>query len=278
MTELSAEDSQPQVEPLQPDLIPEEMIERVKTGQDSSMRLKTGLLITFEGGEGSGKTTQSTRLAGRLEDLGIDVLHAREPGGTRLGEEIRSWVKREAGITAVAETLLFAAARAQLVAEAIRPNLEGGSIVILDRFTDSTLAYQGYGRGLDIEQVRAINKVATSGLEPDLTVFLDAEPKEMLSRVQTTPDLFENGKKRQPTRTGDRPDERRFEKEPLSFHRKVRKGYLELSKDGSRWSVINADQAQHRIADAIWKRVRPLLVERGVDEVLLKRKQGHKSE
>lgn len=267
VTPLTSSKDHPSTSPVQPDLIPD---------NDTEMKLSQGLLITFEGGEGSGKTTQATRLASRMEALGISVVHAREPGGTRLGEQIRSWVKRESDTDRIAEILLFAAARTQLITEIVAPALRKNSVVVLDRFIDSTVAYQGYGRGTDIEQVHRINEIASGGLVPDLTVLLDADPKVTLGRVGTAPDLFNNGKKAA-QRTGDRVDERRFEREPLSFHQKVRTGYLELAKDGDRWSVIKADQAQHRIADAIWKRVRPLLVERGVDEGLLVRKQGSNS-
>ena len=204
----------------------------------------------------------------------MQTAHAREPGGTQLGESIRSWVKRESSTVPLAETLLFASARAQLVAEVVKPALDIGSVVVLDRFTDSTLAYQGYGRGLDLDMLITVNQITTDGLVPDLTLYLDGEPKTLLRRVHITTDGDNDG---ETTRQGDRPEERRFEQESLSFHKKVRKGYLELSKDGARWSVIRADQAQHRIADAIWKRVRPLLVERGVDESLLKRQQGQKT-
>ncbi len=277
MVELASEDSQLRINSAQPELIPDEMVETVASKTGHTMHLNSGLLITFEGGEGSGKTTQSTRLAGRITELGIDVVHAREPGGTGLGEHIRSLVKRDGDIAVGTETLLFAAARAQLVKEVIQPKLRQRAIVILDRFTDSTLAYQGFGRGLNIDEIMALNRFATGGIEPELTVLLDADPAKTLRRVELT-DGPAPEQRESKARAGDRADERRFEKEPLSFHEKVRKGYLELSKNGTRWSVIRADQAQHRVADAIWKRVRPLLVARGVDESLLKRKQGQQSE
>lgn len=239
-----------------------------------AVKLEKGLFISFEGGEGAGKTTQATRLSGRMTGLGIPVEMTREPGGTRLGEEIRRWVKREPGTTAVAETLLFNAARAQLVTDVIRPRLRRGAVVIVDRFTDSTVAYQGYGRGLHVEQIKMINHAATGGLEPDLTIFLDADPRALLGRVDFAPSLFKESSNGGTTRQGDNENERRFEREPLSFHEKVREGFRELAKEGGRWSVIRADQAQHRVADAIWKRVRPLLVERGVDPQILVRRQS----
>jgi dTMP kinase len=240
-------------------------------------RLKKGLLITFEGGEGTGKTTQATRLAGRLIELELDVHTAHEPGVTKLGEQIRTWVKRESDTSVIAETMLFAAARAQLAHDFLGPKMRRGLIVILDRFIDSTLAYQGYARGMSIEQIRAINQIAIGGLMPDLTVFLDADPKAGLDRVQMTPSLFDKSVASLSERRVDREDERRFENESLSFHQKVRHGYHELAKEGGRWCVIGAGQARHRVADAIWKRVRPLLVERGVDADLLVRKHGESS-
>lgn len=245
---------------------------------ETGNHLKTGLLITFEGGEGTGKTTQSTRLANRMIALGIDVLSAREPGATRLGEQIRTWVKRESDTSVIAETLLFAAARAQLVNDLLRPSIDRGSVVTLDRFIDSTIAYQGYGRGMNVATIRAINEIASGGLIPDLTVFLDSDPKTALSRVGTAPSLFDKPKASKSKLRMDREDEMHFENQPISFHRKVRAGYQELAKEGGRWCVIKADQAQHRIADAIWKRVRPLLIERGVDPELLVRKQGEAAE
>ena len=240
----------------------------------SAVRLKKGLLITFEGGEGSGKTTQATRLASRLTELDLDVHTAREPGVTKLGEQVRTWVKRESDTSVVAETMLFAAARAQLVHELLRPRLRRGSVIILDRFVDSTIAYQGYARGMSIEQIRVINQIATDGLTPDLTVLLDADPKTGLSRVETAPSLFDSSVAGLSERRVDNEDERRFENESLSFHQKVRQGYHELAKEDGRWCVIRADQAPHRVADAIWKRVRPLLIDRGVDADLLVRKQS----
>lgn len=213
-----------------------------------------------------------------MRDIGLVVENTREPGGTPLGEQIRSMVKGESDVSMVTETLLFAAARAQLVSKVITPRLRRKTIVVLDRFIDSTVAYQGFGRGMDIDQINAINQTATGGLLPDLTVLLDAHPEKTLSRVEISPSLFTEQAKSSAPRTGDRVDQRRFEQEPLSFHEKVREGYRELSKDGDRWCVVRADQAQHRIADAIWKRVRPLLIERGVDAELLTRKQGARAE
>lgn len=240
----------------------------------SAARMKTGLFITFEGGEGAGKTTQASRLKERLSGLGLTVHTAREPGATRLGEQIRTWVKRESDTSVTAEALLFAAARAQLVAEFLKPKLRSKSVIILDRFIDSTVAYQGYGRGMNVKEIQAINEIATGGLLPDLTVFLDADPREGLDRVETVPSLFDETLSDLSERRVDDENERRFENEPITFHEKVRQGYRELAKDGGRWCVVRANQPPHRVADAIWKRVRPLLIDRGIDEDLLVRKAG----
>ncbi len=262
--------------PVQPDLMSNGTAQ-AGAAPHQSFKLTKGLFITFEGGEGAGKTTQASRLANRLKELGLDAQLAREPGGTALGEQIRSIVKRDTRIGTAAETLLFVAARAQLVSELVKPRLRRKSIVIVDRFVDSTIAYQGYGRGMKMEHIATLNQIATGGLTPDLTVLLDADPNVTLSRVETTPTLIDDSTIKG-ERSGDRADERKFEREPLSFHEKVRQGYQELARDGKRWCVIRADQAQHRVADAIWKRVRPLLIERGADAEPLTRKQGVSSE
>ena len=228
-----------------------------------------GLLITFEGGEGVGKSTQADRLFRKLESLSIDAILAHEPGSSDLGNNVRRWIKRSNSSSPLAETLLFEAARAQLLHELVHPALGKGKTVILDRFTDSTLAYQGYGRGGDIETIKKLNDIATAGLVPHLTVLLDADPEVALARVSNRPSLFDSADKSGPTRV-DHEGERRFEQAPLKFHRDIRKGYLELSKKDSRWCVIGADQAGHRIADAILKRVRRLLTDHEIPEELFR--------
>ena len=228
-----------------------------------------GLLITFEGGEGVGKSTQTERLFHKLESLGVDVILAHEPGSSDLGNNVRRWIKRSNSSSPLAETLLFEAARAQLLDELVRPALDKGKTVILDRFTDSTLAYQGYARGGDLEVIAKLNDIATAGLVPDLTVLLDADPKVALARVSNKPSMFDAADKSAPTRV-DNEGERRFEQAPLKFHESIRKGYLELAKTGPRWCVVGADQAGHRIADAILKRVRRLLIEHNIPESVFK--------
>ncbi len=138
--------------------------------------------IVFEGGDGSGKSTQARSLNRRLRRRGLPVLLTREPGGTPAGESIRRWLKGRLILQPLSELLLFEAARTQLVASVIRPGLDGGSTVISDRHTASTMAYQGYGRGLDLGLIRQLNQIATGGLVPDLTVLLDLPAQIGLSR------------------------------------------------------------------------------------------------
>jgi dTMP kinase len=202
------------------------------------------LFITFEGGEGSGKSTQAERLAQRLRDHGYAVLKTYEPGGTTLGDELRELLKkhRHVQLAPESELLLFAAARSQLTREAIRPALQKGTVVICDRYMDSTTAYQGYGRQLPFETVEAINEVATDGLRPDLVVLLDMRPDESLKR------------KRQPRD--------RIEIENAAFHRRVRDGYRELARrDPQRWLVLDAATLPDEVEQEVWARVKPLLPE-----------------
>ena len=201
------------------------------------------LFITFEGGEGSGKTVQARALHRRLTQLSIPAVLLYEPGGTPLGKKIARSLKwaRELDISPLSELLLFNASRAQLLDEVVRPELAGGKVVICDRYTDSTVVYQGYGRGLDMEVVRTINGIATGGLLPDLTVLLDISVEEGFDRKGVS--------------VRDR-----FEQEDISFHRRVRDGYLRLAEiEPERWLVIDAAQSRKRIADIIWKRVSRLL-------------------
>ena len=205
------------------------------------------LFITFEGGEGSGKTVQTRALYRRLSRLAIPVLLTHEPGGTASGERIARLVKwsHNAGISPLAELLLFNASRAQLVEEIIKPALKSGKVVICDRYADSTIAYQGYGRGLDLEMVRAANNTATRGLEPGLTILLDIP--------------FKAGIARKANRKHDR-----FEQEALVFHRRVRAGYLKMAaEEPERWLVIDASQSQEKIKEIIWQRVSRLLPGQG---------------
>lgn len=206
-----------------------------------------GLFVTFEGGEGSGKSTQIARLAARLRSLGADPLVTREPGGTALAEGIRELLLDRAGPSTadpaadphpnrVSEALLMVAARADLVEKVIRPALAAGRIVLCDRYGDSTLAYQGGGRGLDAGMLAEWNRVATGGLVPDLTLLFDLDPELGLAR-----------------RAGVSGSANRLDRESLEFHRRVRARYLELAaEEPGRWIVLDATLATTALEDAAW--------------------------
>ena len=201
------------------------------------------VFITFEGGEGSGKSIQSRALYRKLMRLAVPALLTHEPGGTALSEKLSRLLKwaQNTGISPLTELLMFNASRAQLVTEVIQPNLKAGKVVICDRFTDSTIAYQSFGRGLDLNLVRTINDVATGGLSPNLTILLDVPVEEGLKR-----------------KSQRKPD--RFEKENLAFHRRVRAGYHKLAAAApERWLVIDSRQPKARVAELIWRRVSQLL-------------------
>lgn len=197
-----------------------------------------GLLITFEGVEGSGKTTQLRALAKRLRGAGHQTLETREPGGTDLGEGIRRLLleRRDGGVAGATELFLYEASRAQLVREVIDPALRRGCVVLCDRFADATVAYQGYGRGLDLTLIRRLNELATGGVAPDLSLLLDLDPAVGLRRIGRALD--------------------RLEAEDLAFHRRVREGYLTLAAEESgRFRVIDAALAPERIEEAVWQGV-----------------------
>ena len=201
-----------------------------------------GLFITFEGGEGCSKSTQSRLLLKKLGQQNIPAVLTHEPGGTALGDEIRKALKRKRGsfISPQAELFLLAASRVQLLAEIIRPALKEGKVVLCDRFTHSTLVYQGYGRGLDLTIVETVNTMATQDLKPDLTILLDISPEQGLARKRSLKD--------------------RFELEDLSFHRRVREGYLKIAAaEPDRWLVIDASLPKRKIAEIIRGRVSKLL-------------------
>ncbi|HJA78599.1 dTMP kinase [uncultured Desulfovibrio sp.] len=192
------------------------------------------MFITVEGIEGSGKSTALTLLSQEMERRGFDVLLTREPGGCGLGRAIRPIVldARTRSLNMRAELYLFLADRAQHVGEVIRPALEAGQIVLCDRYTDSTLAYQGYGRGLDPEKLRHINDMATGGLTPDLTLLMD---------LPVTVGLERAGLRNQ--RQGTILSEGRFDAESVDFHERVRQGYLALAEEEpQRFARINAEQ------------------------------------
>ncbi|KPJ53118.1 MAG: hypothetical protein AMJ37_01835 [Dehalococcoidia bacterium DG_18] len=202
--------------------------------------MRTAAFIVFEGGEGSGKSTQAKALNNRLRKLGYDVVFTHEPGGTVLGNKLRRWVKWGKDVTLPSELFLFLASRSQLVAKVIRPALAKGYIVICDRFAASTMAYQGYGRGMDLSLLKSLNDFATDGLVPDLTVLLDLDAEEGLGRKRRKWDTFE--------------------REDLTFHKKVRDGYLKMAAaDAERWMVVDASLPALQVEELIWERVREFL-------------------
>ncbi len=180
---------------------------------ERSRRIKKGLFITFEGVEGCGKSTHSKLLFEYLKKSGYLILHTREPGGTKLGESVRRVLLDSSGIliSDLAELFLFEACRAEIVKEIIMPALDKGSIVISDRFSDATFSYQGYGGRVDLEAIKTLDRVATTGLVPDLTILLDIDTLEGLRRAR-------------------KKGIDRMEKKDISYHKRVRSGYLKLSK------------------------------------------------
>ena len=202
------------------------------------------MFITFEGCEGCGKTTQAKLLHRRLASLPVDVLLVHEPGGTKLGDRVRYLLKwaKSVPISPVSELLLFNASRANLVDFVIRPALRQRQLVICDRFVDSTMAYQGYGRGLDLGVVLSTCGIATQGLKPDLTVLLDIPVEEGLRRKAGQSGLD------------------RFEQTDSSFHRRVREGYLKMAhEEPGRWFLVDGTKPKNDIRDTIWKKVAELL-------------------
>ncbi|MEW6033100.1 MAG: dTMP kinase [Bacillota bacterium] len=205
---------------------------------------RRGLLISIEGGEKTGKTTQAALLVEWLKAGGVDAVLTREPGGTAVGEAVRSILldPGQTPLTPVSEALLFAASRGQLVAEVIRPALEVGRTVVADRYVDSSLAYQAFGLGLPLERVLDVNEWATGGLRPDLTVLLDgSDLVAFLSR----------------SRSGEVD---RIERRRMDFHLRVAEGYRELARrDPARFAVIDASRPPGKVAADIRRVVEPLL-------------------
>jgi dTMP kinase len=206
------------------------------------------MFITFEGCEGCGKSAQSQVLHERLTDSNIAAVLTQEPGGTPLGEGIARWLKWDGDpdITPLAELLLFNASRTELVGKVLLPALDSGKVVISDRYTDSTIAYQGYGRGLDLATVSAVNDMATGGLKPDLTILLDIPAEEGFRRKKGT-------------------QRDRFEQEDIDFHRRVHDGYLKLaSQEPERWLLLDATQSKDKVEQLIWQRVNQLIIRQKV--------------
>ncbi len=191
------------------------------------------MLISFEGPDGAGKSTQVRALASFLRRTGYEVVLTREPGGTSIGDQIRAVVHSTANtaMAPTAEMLLYAASRAQLVSEVIRPALAAGRIVLCDRYADSTMAYQGFGRGLDRAMLATLTAIATGGLVPDLTLLLDLDVERGLSR-----------------RRDEGEEMNRLDLEALDFHRRVRAGYLTLAAaEPARWVRIDAGRSPKEV-------------------------------
>ena len=227
---------------------------------------RTGIFIVFEGPEGAGKSTQVRLLAHRLRGAGLRVVESREPGGTPIGEQVRRVLLDHANVAMRAETeaLLYSAARAQHVAEVLRPALAEGAVVVCDRFVDSTLAYQGGGHGLPLETLRTVQRLATGDLLPDLRVLLDVPVEIGLSRRFGSPD-----------------DVNRIDAADVAFHRRVRAAFRELAADDrDHWVVIDAagevEDVSRRVADAVHSRLGlslPASVD-GVDEPRVEARAG----
>lgn len=199
------------------------------------------LFVVFEGGEGSGKSTQARGLHRRLQRIGLSSLVTRDPCGTEYGRAIERRLKRSKQFPPATELFMFAAARSLLTADVIRPALLAGAIVISDRYAPSSVAYQGYGRGIALGTIESLNRLATGGIRPDLIVLLDIPPDKGLARKQ-----------------GDAWD--RFHHEVLSFHDKVRKGYLEMARaEPYCWTIVDATLPSRTIAALIWARVAGML-------------------
>ncbi len=197
------------------------------------------LFITFEGPDGSGKTTQARRLVEYFQSRGLPVLHTREPGGTAIGEQIRNVIlsTHNLSIRHETEALLFSAARAQIVAELIRPALAAGKIVVCDRYADSTMAYQGYGLGLDLDALRAITRFATGGLTPDLTFYVDVPAEIGLARRH-------------------RGETNRLDQKNVAYHARVREGFLKMAHaEPQRWVVIDGTRSVDEVQQDIRARL-----------------------
>ena len=196
--------------------------------------------IVFEGGEGSGKSTQAKLLRERLKKVGYNVVLTHEPGGTVLGDKLRRWVKWGRNVTIPSELFLFLASRSQLVTNVIRPALEAGNIVICDRFSASTLAYQGHGRGIDMGFLESLNNFATDNLKPSIVLLMDLEAERGLMRKKRRWDSFE--------------------REEFGFHQRVRDGYLKLAAaNPESWIVIDASLPETTVEEMVWEYVREFL-------------------
>ncbi len=208
--------------------------------------MNKGILITFEGIDGSGKTTQINELIHRLDQRNIEYQLFREPGGTRIGEKIRDILldNNHSNMLPITELLLYSASRYQLTMRSIVPALKAGKVVICDRFYDSTTAYQGYGREIDLEFIKRLNAVATESLIPDKTFILDISLEERLQRL---------GKKNLD----------RLEREALAFHKKVREGFIAMAREEpERMILIDGNRPSEEISNEIWNHVKSIISEK----------------
>lgn len=201
------------------------------------MAKKSALFITFEGGEGAGKTTLIHQVEKELVRRGFEVVKTREPGGSKLGNYIRQWLLNHNDDVAVgnqAELLLFLAARVQHIEELIKPSLDQGKVVLCDRFNDSTIVYQGEARGLGFDKVKDLCELVTSEVKPDMTLFLDVDPEVGLRRTK--------GAEKENAKAGNLD---RIEAQALDFHKKVQQGFRKLAKeDPKRFRIVDANQPQ----------------------------------
>lgn len=207
------------------------------------------MFITFEGPDGSGKSTQINLVTAHLEQLGYKVLCTREPGGTAIGNQIRQVLHdvKNTEMSARAEILLYSASRAQLVEQVILPHLAQGGVVLCDRYADSTYAYQGYGRRLDFETLRLITEFATQSLKPDLTIYLDVAVEEGLRRKSAA-------------NVSGQGEWNRMDQLELDFHQRVRAGYLEMAqKEPERWLIVDASAPVEEISWVICRRLEQVL-------------------
>jgi dTMP kinase len=216
--------------------------------------VKRGLFVTFEGGEGSGKSTQARLLADRLRKMGRAVVHTREPGGTSIAESVRRVLLNPSSrVAPLTELMLYEAARAQHLAEVVTPALAAGKIVVCERYTDATEAYQGFGRRLDLKKIRVLNSLATDGLQPDRTFLLDVPVGQGLSAARGLTKRLSAGSAR--AVGGDR-----IERESAAFHERVRRGYLALARrDKKRICVIAWGLSIDDVHGRILQELAPLL-------------------
>ena len=226
------------------------MKKKTQSARPSSRRkaaARRGILISFEGSEGSGKSTQIAYLAGHLQQIGREVISTREPGGTEIGEQVRNLIVHNSKgdeMCAETEMLLFAAARAQLVREVIAPNLLKGVVVLCDRYIDSSTVYQGVARNLSLDPIQQINRFAVGDVLPDLTIVLDVPTRVSLARIRQ--------------RASDLPD--RMERENIQFYKKVREGYLVLARSlPRRFFVVDGTLPEEKVRKLIWEETKKRL-------------------